>query len=139
LMNFGCTDSPVFGLATAWHRKTCVAFFLAASARRGCRDDAKGRTCSFHLYSQSDRSLHAVWHSEWNVKPRICHHLTYALAVTRTTVSGLVSAPFPVYSFALALHPLSALPLDSQYTTAFALRCSLGFSPSHKLLPGPDT
>jgi hypothetical protein len=37
-------------------------------------------------------------------------------AVTRTTVSGLVSAPFPVYSFAFTLHPLSSLPLDSQYT-----------------------
>jgi hypothetical protein len=41
------------------------------------------------------------------------HHLTYGPAITRTTVLGLVSAPFPVYSFALTLHPLSSLPLDS--------------------------
>ena len=43
----------------------------------------------------------------------IDRHLTYAPAVTRTTILGLVSAPFPVYSFALTLHPLSSLSLDS--------------------------
>jgi hypothetical protein len=50
-------------------------------------------------------------------------HPTYASAVTRTAVSGLVLAPFPVYSFALTLHPLSSLPLDSQYT--LFLPCAL--------------
>ena len=51
------------------------------------------------------------------------YHLTYGRTIARTTVSGLVSAPFPVYSFALTLHPLSSLPLDSQYT--LSLPCAV--------------
>jgi hypothetical protein len=61
-------------------------------------------------------------------------HVTYGRAVTRTTVSDLVSAPFPIYSFALTLHPLSSLPLDSQYTLFLVPSAVAQLVPSPKAL-----
>jgi hypothetical protein len=55
-------------------------------------------------------------------------HETYRPAVMCTTILGLVLALFPIYSFALTLHPLCSLPLDSQYTTVSTLNFRLRFS-----------
>jgi hypothetical protein len=57
--------------------------------------------------------------------------LLSGISVTRITVSGLVLAPFPVYSFALTLHPLSSLPLDSQYTLFLVPGAVAQLGPSH--------